>query len=163
MPSFDIVSKVDLQELDNAVNNVNKEISTRYDFKMGHAEIDLNKKDKKITIVVSDDMKLRAVQDMLGSNLVKRKLDPRCLEYAAPEDASGGNIRVVASMREGITKEAGQKITKMIKAAKLKVQAAIQDEQVRVTAKKIDDLQAVISMLNNEEFDRPLQFENMKR
>lgn len=163
MPSFDIVSKIDLQELDNAINNVKKEIQTRYDFKTGRAEIDLNKKDKKVTLLASDDMKVRAMQEMLSGHLVRRKLDPRCMEFAEPEDASGGAIRITATLREGVNKETGQKIVKLIKAAGIKVQPAIQDEQVRVTGKKIDDLQAVITLLNQESFDRPLQFENMKR
>ncbi|GAB7082156.1 YajQ family cyclic di-GMP-binding protein [Megalodesulfovibrio paquesii] len=163
MPSFDIVSKIDLQELDNAINNVKKEIQTRYDFKTGKAEIDLNKKDKKITLLASDEMKMRAMQEMLAAHLVRRKLDARCLEYADPEEASGGAVRVTGTLREGINKETGQKIVKLIKASGIKVQPAIQDEQVRVTGKKIDDLQAVINLLNQEAFDRPLQFENMKR
>lgn len=162
MPSFDVVNKIEMQELDNAVNNVKKEVETRYDFRNTTTEIDLHKGDKRISIVAGDEMKMRALQDMLQAHCVRRKLDPRCLEFLPIEPTSRGAVKRDISIKEGISKDTAQKIVKMIKASKIKVQAAIQDDQVRVTGKKIDDLQAVITLLRESEFDVPLQFVNMK-
>lgn len=162
MPSFDIVSRVELQELDNAVNNTKKEIETRYDFRGSATEVTLNKGAKKLYIETSDEMKMRAVQDMLVGHCVRRKVDPRCLEFKDIEPTSKGRVKRDVLLKEGITKELGQKIVKMIKESKLKVQAAIQDEQVRVTGKQIDDLQTVIRLLKDAALDVPVQFVNMK-
>lgn len=162
MPSFDIVSRVELQELDNAVNNTKKEIETRYDFRGSATEVTLNKGAKKLYIETSDEMKMRSVQDMLVGHCVRRKVDPRCLEFKDIEPTSKGRVKRDVLLKEGITKELGQKIVKMIKESKLKVQAAIQDEQVRVTGKQIDDLQTVIRLLKDAALDVPVQFVNMK-
>lgn len=163
MPSMDVVSNVDLQEVDNAVNNTSKEIATRYDFRGVETTVELNRKDKKIVLETGDDMKLKALKDMLISHLVRRKVEPKSLEFKEPEAVSGGRLRQEAVIQEGIEKEKAQAIVKAIKATKLKVQAAIQDDQVRVTGKKIDDLQDVIQLLNEKDFGLPLQFVNMKR
>ena len=163
MPSFDIVSELDLQEVDNAVNNVRKETETRYDFRGVNTEIDLNRKTKVISLVTGDDMKVRAIRDMLISHFVRRKVDPKSMEFGEPEKTSRGQLKQEIKLHDGIDKDAARKLVKIIKDSKVKVQAAIQDEQVRVTGKKIDDLQAVISVLKSTEFELPLQFVNMKK
>ncbi|PTN32324.1 YajQ family cyclic di-GMP-binding protein [Desulfonatronum sp. SC1] len=162
MPSFDIVSKVDLQEVDNAVNNVRKELDTRFDFRNVKTDLDLNRKEKVLHVVTGDEMKIRAIQDLLKVHFTRRKLDPRSLEFKELEATSQGRVKMDILIKEGISKDTAQKIVKLIKAQKLKVQAAIQDEQVRVTGKKIDDLQAVIKLLDDQELDVPLQHVNMK-
>ncbi|TVM19450.1 YajQ family cyclic di-GMP-binding protein [Oceanidesulfovibrio indonesiensis] len=163
MPSMDVVSKVDLQEVDNAVNNTAKEIATRYDFRGVETTVELNRKDKKVVLETGDDMKLKALKDMLIAHLVRRSVEPKSLEFKEPEGISGGRLRQEAVIQEGIEKEKAQAIVKAIKATKLKVQPAIQDDQVRVTGKKIDDLQEVIQLLNQKDFGLPLQYVNMKR
>jgi uncharacterized protein YajQ (UPF0234 family) len=163
MPSFDIVSELDLQEVDNAVNNVRKETETRYDFRGVNTEIDLNRKTKVISLVTGDDMKVRAIRDMLISHFVRRKVDPKSMEFGEPEKTSKGQLKQEIKLHDGIDKDAARKLVKIIKDSKVKVQAAIQDEQVRVTGKQIDDLQAVISVLKSTEFELPLQFVNMKK
>ena len=163
MPSFDIVSRIDLQEVDNAVNITKKAILSRYDFRNSKTEIDLDKKDKKIHLITEDDMKLRAVQDALIENLVKRKVDRKCLDAKPSEMAARGMIQREITIKEGVDSDTARNIVKMIKERKLKVQAAIQENQVRVTAKKIDDLQEVIQMLRASSMPIPLQFINMQR
>ena len=163
MPSFDIVSELDLQEVNNAVNNVRKETETRYDFRGVNTEIDLNRKTKVISLVTGDDMKVRAIRDMLISHFVRRKVDPKSMEFGEPEKTSRGQLKQEIKLHDGIDKDAARKLVKIIKDSKVKVQAAIQDEQVRVTGKQIDDLQAVISVLKSTEFELPLQFVNMKK
>ncbi len=163
MSSFDIVSKVDLQEVDNAVNNVSKELDTRFDFRNVKTDLELNRKDKVLHVVTGDEMKMRAIQDLLKVHFTRRKLDPRTMEFKELEATSQGRVKMDILIKEGISKDTAQKIVKLIKAQKLKVQAAIQDEQVRVTGKQIDDLQSVIKLLDDQEFDVPLQHVNMKR
>jgi cyclic-di-GMP-binding protein len=163
MASFDIVSRIDLQEVDNAVNISKKAILARYDFRGSKTEISLDKKDKKIHVTTEDDMKMRAVQDTLIENLVKRKVDRRCLEPKANEMAAQGMIKREIAIREGVDADHARNIVKMIKDKKLKVQAAIQDQQVRVTGKNIDDLQSVIQMVRAANLPIPLQFVNMQR
>lgn len=163
MPSFDIVSRVDFQEVDNAVNITKKAILSRYDFRNSKTEITLDKKEKKIHVTTEDDMKLRAVQDSLIENLVKRKVDRKFLEPKQNEPAAHGMIQRELSIKEGVDSDTARNIVKMIKDRKLKVQAAIQENQVRVTGKKIDDLQEVIQMLRGSPMPIPLQFINMQR
>ncbi|WP_129713598.1 YajQ family cyclic di-GMP-binding protein [Pedobacter sp. SYP-B3415] len=162
MPSFDIVSKVDAQTLDNAVNNAKKEILNRYDFNGSKSTIDLDKKTNVITIVTEDDMRLKAIEDSIISRMMKQQLDPKSIDFGKESAASGNMIRKELTIKEGIDKDAAKKIVAKIKASGLKVQPAIMDDQVRVTAKKIDDLQAVISLCRNEDFGQPLQFINMR-
>jgi uncharacterized protein YajQ (UPF0234 family) len=162
MPSFDIVSHIDLQEVDNAVNITTKTILNRYDFRNSKTAIELDKKDKKIQVTTEDDMKLRAIQDTLIENLVKRKVDRRCLDAKASEPAAQGMIRREFAIKDGVDSDHARSIVKLIKDKKLKVQAAMQDGQVRVTGKKIDDLQEVIQMLRGANLDIPLQFVNMQ-
>ncbi len=163
MPSFDIVSQIDFQEVDNAVNNVRKEVMTRYDFRGITTEINLNRKDKKLSLLTGDDMKIKALRDMLISHFTRRKVDSASLEFSEPEPTSKGQLKQEIKLREGIDKDTAKKMVKMIKGSKIKVQAAIQDEQVRVTGKKLDDLQAVIQLMSDSKFDIPLQYVNMKK
>ncbi len=160
MPSFDIVSKVDLQEVDNAVNQAIKEIGQRYDFKGTVNELELEKDSLKI--FAADDYKLQAIKDVLISKFVRRNLSPRCLDYGKEEPASHGAIRVRAAVVQGISKEKAKEIVKLIKETKLKVQAQIMDDQVRVTGKKIDDLQEIMQLLKGKDLGIDLQFENLR-
>jgi uncharacterized protein YajQ (UPF0234 family) len=162
MPSFDVVNKVDMQEVDNAVNNTRKMTQTRYDFRGSKTEIELNRKDSKVSILTEDSMKLKAVENELISNLVKRQVDGKAVKFGEPERAAGDMLRLEAAIQSGIDKDTARKIVKMIKDTKMKVQAAIQEDQVRVTGKKIDDLQKVIALLKDSDLGVPLQFVNMR-
>ena len=160
MPSFDIVSKVDMQEVDNAINQAKKEIAQRYDFKGTENELELE--NDTLKILAADDYKLQAIKDILIGKLVRRKVSPKCFNYGKEEAASAGAVRVRATIVQGISKEKGKEIVKLIKATKLKVQAQIMEDQVRVTGKKIDDLQEIMQMLKGKDLDIELQFENMR-
>ena len=161
MPSFDIVSKLDLQEVDNAVNIAKKEISGRFDFKGSKSSIELTK--EEITIMADDDMKLKQVKEILESKFGKRGLSLLALDYQKEEEATLGMIRLKVKLKNGVDKENGKKIIQLIKDSKLKVQAQIMDDQVRVTGKKIDDLQEVIGMLKAQTtIPLPLQYQNMR-
>lgn len=163
MPSFDIVSRIDLQEVDNAVNITRKAILSRFDFRDSKTEIALDKKEKKIRVTTEDDMKMRSIQDTLIENLVKRKVDTKALETKPSEMAPQGKIQREIVIKEGVDSDTARNIVKMIKDKKLKVQAAIQENQVRVTGKKIDDLQEVIQIVRSSKLPIPLQFVNMQR
>jgi uncharacterized protein YajQ (UPF0234 family) len=162
MPSFDIVSKIDAQTLDNAINNAKKEILNRYDFHDSKSTIELDKKTSEITIVTENDMRLKAIIDSIISRMVKQHIDPKALDMGKEEYASGNMLRKEVKVREGIDKEVAKKIVKKIKDSGLKVQASIMDDQVRVQGKKIDDLQSVIAVCRGEEFGQPLQYINMR-
>ncbi len=162
MPSFDIVNQVDLQEVDNAINNTKKEIATRYDFRGSPAEVSLDKKEKIIHVVAEHEMRMDTVMDMLMTNMIKRKVDPKVLKPKGIEPTTQGHVKRDINIQEGIETEIAKKIVKLIKDQKLKVQAAIQDEQIRVSGKKIDDLQEVIKMLRSQNLGIPLQFVNLK-
>lgn len=160
MPSFDIVSKVDMQEVDNAVNQALKEIGQRYDFKGTHNEIDLQ--ESAIVLLGADDYKLQAVVDVLKGKLVRRGVSPKCLDFGTKEPASGGAVRQRVTIVQGISKEKGKEIVKRIKDSKIKVQAQIMDDQVRVSSKKIDALQEVMQLLKTQDLGVELQFVNMR-
>lgn len=162
MPSFDIVSKIDAQTLDNAINVAKKEILTRYDFRESKSSVELDKKNYSLTIVTENEMRIEAIQDVIRSRMIKQGLDPLSLDFGKEQYASGNMIRKDIKIKEGIDKETSKKIVKKIKESGLKAQAQIMDDQIRVTAKKIDDLQAIISLCRNSDFDTPLQFINMK-
>jgi hypothetical protein len=162
VPSFDIVNELNLMEVENAVNQTQKEIAQRFDFKGGKSDLELDKVGKKLKIIADDDMKLRSIHQILEGKLAKRGVDLRCLKYEKEEQASGNIIRQMVSLKSGIDKEEAKEITKAIKDSKLKVQAQIQDEQVRVTSKSIDELQATMSMLRGKDMKTPLQFVNMR-
>lgn len=160
--SFDIVSTVDLQEIDNAINQANKEISTRYDFKNSKSKLSWNKDESQIVIDADDDFKLKSVQEVLHTKLVRRGIDLKALAYKKPEKASGGAIRQLAQVQQGIDTEKAREIVKTIKNLKLKVQAAIEGTKVRVSGKNKDDLQKVIQTLKEQDFGLPLQFVNYR-
>lgn len=161
--SFDIVSEFDKQELVNAVDQVKRELSSRFDLKGSNSSIELEA-DKSITITTSDDMKLRNIYDILQSKLVKRNLSTRILEPQPAENALGGQVRQIINLRKGLNQELAKKIVADIKDSKKKVQASIQGEQVRVSGKDKDDLQEIIKLLrsNEEKYDYPLQFTNYR-
>jgi uncharacterized protein YajQ (UPF0234 family) len=161
--SFDVVSEFDRQELVNAVDQVKRDISSRFDLKDSNSEIELEG-DKSITITTSDDMKLRNIYDILQSKIVKRGLNIRILDPQPVENALGGRVRRVYNLKKGLTQELAKKIVADIKDSKIKVQASIQGDQIRVSGKDKDNLQEVIRMLrsNEEKYDYPLQFTNYR-
>lgn len=160
--SFDIVSEIDFQEVDNAINQALKEITQRYDLKDSKTELELNKKDKLININTKDDYSRKQTIDILQTKFIKRGISIKALKYSEPEAAASGRLKQKIELQSGISKENAKLITKMIKDAKLKVNAQIQDEQVRVQGAKIDDLQAVIKMIKEADLDFPTQFTNFK-
>ncbi|WP_375433871.1 YajQ family cyclic di-GMP-binding protein [uncultured Hymenobacter sp.] len=162
MASFDIVSKVDPQTLENAVNTAKKELQTRYDLRDTKGGIDLDKKANTILLSSENSMRVKALEDILLTRVVKQGIDGTSLDFTAEELPSGNLVKKTVKVRAGVDKDAGRKIIKAIKDAKLKVEAQMQDDQVRVTAKKIDDLQAVIALLRRTDIGQPLQFVNMK-
>jgi len=162
MPTFDIVSKIDSQALDNAINNAKKEILNRYDFNGSRSTIELDKKTNLITIITEDDMRLKAIIDSIISRMMKQQLDPKSLDFKKEHAASGNMIRKEIQVKEGIDKETAKKIVAKIKNATSKAQASMMDDQVRVQSKSIDELQKVISLCRAEDFGQPLQFINMR-
>jgi cyclic-di-GMP-binding protein len=162
MPSFDIVSKVDLQTLDNAINSAEREITTRFDFRDSKTSIELDKKNYSVNVLTENEMRMDAVEKILIGRFVKQQLDPQALDFGKDRYASGNMLRKDIKIKQGIDKETSKKIVKIIKDSGLKVQASIMDDQVRVTGKKIDDLQAVMSLCRQSDVGMPLQFDNMK-
>jgi cyclic-di-GMP-binding protein len=161
--TFDITSSIDLQEVDNAVNQARKEIGQRYDFKGATAEIEFSKDPATLTLLADDDYRLKALVDILESKLIKRGVPIRNLDFGKVEEASAGMARQVVNLQQGISTEKGKEIVKAIKAGGFKkVQAQIQDDQVRVQSPSIDELQAVIAMLKQEDFGLELQFGNFR-
>lgn len=162
MPSFDIASKVDLQTLDNAINIVKKEISNRFDFKDSPVTIDLNKKDYVVNVEVDSDMKMKQVIDVIISKAMKQGIDAGAFNFEKDAYPSGKVVKKEIPVTNGLKQDDAKKIVKIIKDSGLKVQAQIMDDIVRVTGKKIDDLQAVIAALKAGGLTLPLQFTNMK-
>lgn len=162
MPSFDFVSKVDAQALDNAVNVVSKEITNRFDFKGTHVVIDLDKKEYKLKIETDDDMKMNQLIDVLISRAHKQGIAPQAFDLSKEGAQSGKFWKKEVSVRNGLKQEDAKKIVKLIKDAGLKVQVSINDDLVRVTGKKIDDLQTVIQASKSWELGVPIQYENMR-
>lgn len=158
--SFDIVSDFDFQELDNAVNQVKKEIANRYDFKGSKSEVDLGS--DTITLIAENDNKINAMVDILQSKAIKRSLSIKIFDYGKIESTGGSMVKQVISLKKGIDKELAKKIVKDIKGSGLKVQSQIQGESVRVTAKSIDDLQSIIGFFKEKDLDVPLQFINYR-
>jgi cyclic-di-GMP-binding protein len=159
-PSFDIVSRIDQQELDNALNQARKEIENRFDFKHSKTSIEAN--DKAITIVSDDELKMRNVVDILQGKAIKRGLDIKAFDFGTVEPAAGGTVRQVLTLRSGIPKDKSKPLMEKIKALKLKVSAQYQDEQIRVTGKNRDDLQTVIAAMKELDYELPLQFVNYR-
>lgn len=162
MPSFDVVSEVNLQEVDNAVNQTIKEIQQRYDFKGSKTSVEWRLKEKEIIIATDDDYKLSAATDILQSKFVKRSLPLKNMKYETIEQATGGQVRQVIKIQQGLDKEQAKKINQVIKDAKLKVQAQVMDDQIRVTSKSIDDLQDTIRTLRAAPLEVDVQFINMR-
>jgi uncharacterized protein YajQ (UPF0234 family) len=160
MPSFDVVSQVDPQELDNAINQVRKEIAQRFDFKDTKTTIALE--ENEIRVDSTDDFKVKAVVDVLHEKLARRHVPLKALVYGAVEPAAGGRAKQIITVQQGISTDKAREIVKRVKDSKLKVQAQIQADQVRVSGKKRDDLQAVIALLKQHDFGLPLQFSNYR-
>jgi len=160
--SFDIVSRVDIQEVSNAVQQAMKEISQRFDFRGSKSTIDLDRSKDELSIVSDDEYKLKSVIDILQSKLIKRKVPIKSLEYGKVESSFSGTVKQTVKIQQGVPAEKGKEIVKLIKNAKLKVQAEIQQDQLRVRAKKKDDLQAVIALLKEKDLDIHLEFVNYR-
>jgi uncharacterized protein YajQ (UPF0234 family) len=160
MPSFDIVSEVNQVEVRNAVDQVNKEVSTRFDFKGSDSRVEIG--DKVLTLFADDEFKLSQVTDILLAKLAKRGVDTRCLKHADAEKISGNKVKQAVTVRTGVEQELAKKIQRLIKDSKLKVQASIQGDAVRVSGTKRDDLQAAIALIRKSITDFPLQYENFR-
>lgn len=160
MPTFDIVSKFEVSEIDNALQNLDREISQRYDFKSSKSEISFDK--NQISISTDDEYKLTQLQEMLKVHLTKRGIDAKVLEMGKIESAAGQSVRQIITLIQGINRDLSKQIIKMVKESKIKVQISIQGEDLRVSGKKRDELQDVISLLKENEFDLPLQFINFR-
>ena len=163
MPSFDIVNSLDMQEIDNAVNMVKRDLNNRYDFKGSSSSITLNKGDNCIVIEGDNEYQMDTIVDMLQNRAISRKISVKVFKYNDIESASGMTFRQKIELQSGISKENGKKINTLIKDMKLKVNSQIQGDQVRVTGKKIDDLQEVMGELKSKNLEIPLQFVNMKK
>lgn len=160
--SFDIVSRVDMQEVTNAVQQSVKEIQQRFDFKGSKSSLELNKEAAEITLVSDDEYKLKSLTEIFKAKLVKRSVSLKSLGFGTVEKAAGDTVRQVVTLQQGISMEGAKNIVKLIKETKLKVQAEIQKDQVRVRAKKIDDLQTVMQMLKGKDFDFYIEFINYR-
>lgn len=160
MPSFDVVSKTEMPEVDNAVANAMREISQRYDFKGSKSTLSFE--NDEIKLFADDDLKLKQLHEVLQGHLAKRGIDMGVLDYQTPEKAAGQSVRQTCRIKQGIDKELAKKLVKDIKAEKLKVQVAIQGEELRVTGKKRDDLQTVIQFLKGLGLEQPLQYVNFR-
>ena len=160
MPTFDIVSKFEVSEIDNALQNLDREISQRYDFKSSKSEISLDK--NQISISTDDEYKLTQLQEMLKVHLTKRGIDAKVLEMGKIESAAGQSVRQIITLIQGINRDLSKQIIKIVKESKIKVQISIQGEDLRVSGKKRDELQDVISLLKENEFDLPLKFINFR-
>ena len=158
--SFDVVSRVDGQELDNALNQTRKEIENRFDFKHSKTSIDFD--GKKITLISDDELKMKNVVDVLQGKAVRRGIDIKAFDFSEIEPAAGGTVRRIVTLRSGIPKDQSKALIERIKSLKLKVNAQYQDEQIRVSGKNKDDLQKVIASLRSMEFELPLQFVNYR-
>ena len=160
MPSFDVVSKTDLMEVDNAINGVRREIQTRFDLK--GTKSDINRDDNTLTLTADDAMQLGQVEALLRSYLVRRKVDPAAFDFQKPKGATGDTIRQSVSIKQGIDSDMGRKISRAVKGTKLKVQVAIQGTELRVSGKTRDDLQSTIKFIKEMELDQPLQYVNFR-
>jgi cyclic-di-GMP-binding protein len=160
VPSFDIVSRIDLAEVDNALAGIAREIATRFDFKGSKCAIE--RQEGILTVRADDELKLKQMHELLKVHLTRRKVDPAALEYKPPEKASGNTLRQTIVLRQGVGPGLSRQLIREIKDAKLKVQAAVQGDELRVTGKKRDDLQAVISLVRGLQIEQPLQYLNFR-
>ncbi len=162
MPTFDIASEVNQMEIRNAVDQCNKEVTNRFDFKGSDARVEINEKEKTLTIFGDDDFKLAQVRDVLTGRLAKRSIDVRCLELEKIETIGGGKAKQIVKVREGVDQELGKKIIKLLKDSKMKVQGSIQGDVVRVSGAKKDLLQDAIALMRKSITDFPLQYKNFR-
>ncbi len=162
MPSVDVVSRIDVQAIDNAVNNTKREVTSRFDFRGVDTEIEFDRKTKMIHVQSGDEGKVRAIVDMLMTHSIRLKIDPRALEVKEIEPTSKGASKLDIHIKEGLSQDTARKIVKLVKGMNVKVQPAIQGDEVRLTGKKIDELQAIMKSLREQDYDLPLQFVNMK-
>ena len=162
MPTFDIISKIDIQKLDNAINASIKEVTTRYDFNNSKTTVELDKKTMMIHILTENDMRMKTIEGIIIGRMIKQGLDPQSLDSGKELYASGNMVKKDIKIKQGIDKDTARKLVKMIKESGMKVQPSIMDEQVRVSGKKIDDLQKIISVLEDTQVGVPLQFENFR-
>lgn len=162
MPSFDVVSRMNYAELDNAINNAKKAIAQRFDFRGATAEIELDRKEKLLKLVADDATKMRGLLEMLTSAVIRRGIEPKAMTPGEFEATALGKLKCAVKLHDGLEQDAAKAISKAIKESKMKVQASIQGEEVRVTAKQIDDLQAVMKLLTAADFGMPLQYVNMR-
>ena len=160
MPSFDVVSRLDLAEVDNAVAGIDREIAMRFDFKGSKCQI--KREEGVINLVADDDLKLKQLHELLKVHLTRRKVDPAALDFKPSEKASGNTLRQSVALRQGVDSELGRRLVREIKDSKLKVQVAIQGNELRVSAKKRDDLQAAISLMRGLKIEQPLQYLNFR-
>ena len=162
MPSFDVVSKTDMEEVKNAIDGAMREIGTRFDFKGSKSSLELKPKENEIVIIADDALKLKQVHDLLLTYITRRKLETSCLDFGSEEHASGNTIRQIVKIKQGISQETAKQITKSIKDSKAKVQCSIQGDELRVSGKKRDDLQATIAFIKSLGINQPLQFVNFR-
>lgn len=160
MPSFDIVSRTEIPEVDNAVQGAMREIGTRYDFKGSMCAVE--RKDETLEIKADDELKLKQVQELLRGHLAKRKIDVESLDFQKPEAAFGNSMRQTVLIKQGVERELAQKIVKTLKGSKMKVQVAIQGDELRVTGKKRDDLQSAMALIKESKIGQPLQYVNFR-
>jgi uncharacterized protein YajQ (UPF0234 family) len=160
MPSFDVVSRLDLAEVDNALAGIAREIATRYDFKDSKSSV--TRQEGVLTVVADDDLKLRQIHELLKVHMTRRKVDAGALDFKPAEKASGNMLRQTVTLKQGIDRELAKRLVREIKDSGLKVQAAVQGEELRVTGKKRDDLQAAITLLRGLKIEQPLQYLNFR-
>ena len=160
MPSFDIVSRVEIAEVDNAIAGIGREITTRFDFKGSKCTLERN--EGELRLVADDDLKLKQMHELLKVHLTRRKVEPGALDYKPPEKAAGNTVRQTIALRQGIDADLARRLVREIKDSKLKVQAAVQGGELRVTAKKRDDLQAAIALIRGLKIEQPLQYLNFR-
>jgi hypothetical protein len=160
MPSFDIVSRLDLAEIDNAIAGIDREIATRFDFKGSKCTV--TREEGVVSLAADDDLKLKQLHELLKVHLTRRKVDPAALDFKPPEKASGNTLRQSVALRQGVDADLARKLVRAVKDSKLKVQVAIQGTELRVSAKKRDDLQAAIAVLRGLKVEQPLQYLNFR-
>lgn len=163
MPSMDIVSRFNFPELDNAINNAQKAVAQRFDFRGAHTEINVDKKEKKVKLVADDATKMKGLRDMFESAAHRRGIDIKAFKWSEPEPGAAGRMKCEAKIADGIEQEVAKNIVRMIKDSKLKVQASIQGDELRVSGKQIDDLQTVMKMVDGAGLGMPFQYVNLKR
>jgi cyclic-di-GMP-binding protein len=162
MPSFDIVSEINQVEVNNAIDQCNKEIANRFDFKGSDARVEMNEKEKMLSVYADDEFKLEQVRDVLTGKLAKRGVDIRCLELGKVEKVSGNKVKQDVQLRVGVDQDLGKKIVKLVKDSKMKIQASIQGDAVRISGAKKDALQDAIALVRKSIADFPLQFKNFR-